>query len=41
MKLVIEISEKEIELLEEAVGLSVKDEDDADYAIHVLINNCM
>ena len=31
MTVVIEISEKEREILEEAVGLSVKDEDDADY----------
>lgn len=41
MKVVIDLNETEIKRLEEAIGLSIEDEDDAEDSIHRLIEVCM
>ena len=37
MKIIIELSEREIKTLEEQVGLSIKNKEDAVYLIHELL----
>lgn len=37
----MELSAKELEILEEAIGFPIEDEDDAEDSIHRLIDNCM
>ncbi len=39
MKVVIELSEKEAERLQKLSGILVRDEEDAEDAIHILIEN--
>lgn len=41
MKVVIELSEKEINQLEEVTGSAIENEEDAEYCIHTLIRECM
>lgn len=41
MKVVVELSEKEVKRLEEAIGFDIEDEDDVVDSIHTLIENCM
>lgn len=41
MKVVIDLSEKEIEKLVEALGFPIENESDAEASIHVLIQDCM
>ncbi len=39
MKIVIELSEKEVERLQELSGFLVRDEEEAEDAIHIIIEN--
>ena len=41
MKVVIDLSEKEIMRLVEAIGYPVENESDAECSLHLLIENCM
>ena len=41
MKVTIDLSEKEIERIEEAIGFQIEDEEDAEYSLHLMIENCM
>lgn len=41
MTVVMELTERELEILEEAIGLPIEDEDDAEDSIRRLIDNCM
>lgn len=38
MKVIIELSEKEVKILEEQINLKIEDEYDAEYSIHVLLD---
>lgn len=41
MKVLIELSENEIDCLVEAIGYPVENESDAECSLHLLIENCM
>ncbi len=41
MKVVIELSEKELERLKEATDSEIECEEDAEYALHIVIEHCM
>lgn len=41
MKVTIDLSEKEIERIEEAIGFQIEDEEDAEYSLRLMIENCM
>lgn len=39
MKVVVDISEEELKKIENMLGMSIDDEDEAGYAIHTLISS--